>query len=695
MTLDLDLAGASGSAVYEPMEIVPAESSTIYMPIVRPPTPAPSPSPTLPNMLSSTSLALSLTSTSRPQITDSEFPPFDNTLQDFAALKPLGSRARKAYLSAILAACSPQELHFLASTIGPLLKRDFLRTLPTELALHVLSFVDEPSTLTRVSQVSRTWHALVQDEWLWRRLAHIRGYDLQMHSKRTFDLEEFDAMGVWYTASGRNTRARMLAEAGRAADGSLLGTPRAVLPDNSYASFFKHAYITTTNWRRNGTLLRAHRIPVLNPESGVVTSVALDGDWLVAGLANHRIHIFSTHTGVLVRTLIGHELGVWAVNLVSRGGAFDPTHFDHPYEPRSPDDVPEVRTGIDGMLRHNRAPAGSQRFEPKGLDHLLPPSMRVSLGLDQPRTYLEPDEMDDPAESEARRTRIKQSDVCGASYGWGQPSALVVSGGCDKVLRVWDIRTGFTIYVLQGHTSTVRCLKVLHNRPIAVSGSRDATLRVWDIQRGRMLRVLRGHSSSVRALDVSGNRVVSGSYDTTCRLWDIDTGECLHVLRGHYNQIYSVAFDGNIIASGGLDTTVRVWDATSGQCNAMLQGHAALVCQLQISPTMLATGGADGRVVTFSLPDLNVRARIAAHDSSVTSMQFDGEFLVTSGNDGRVRLFEAATGNYVRELSEQSETVWKVAFRREGCAVMCRRLGKTAVELWSFRPRETVAITES
>jgi F-box and WD-40 domain protein CDC4 len=123
-------------------------------------------------------------------------------------------------------------------------------------------------------------------------------------------------------------------------------------------------------------------------------------------------------------------------------------------------------------------------------------------------------------------------------------------------------------------------------------------------------------------------------------------------------------------------------------CLARLHGHTALVCQLQLSPTILATGGSDGRVITFSLTSFESLQRIAAHDSSVTSLQFDEHFLVTGGNDGRVRLFETRTGQYVRELSEPCECVWKVVYRGATCAVMCKRAGKTVMEIWSFGVRE-------
>lgn len=93
---------------------------------------------------------------------------------------------------------------------------------------------------------------------------------------------------------------------------------------------------------------------------------------------------------------------------------------------------------------------------------------------------------------------------------------ILVSGGCDRDVRVWNMANGASIYTLHGHTSTVRCLKISDVRT-AISGSRDTTLRVWDLQSGTCTRTLMGHQASVRCLEIHGDLVVSGSYDTTAR----------------------------------------------------------------------------------------------------------------------------------------------------------------------------------
>lgn len=216
--------------------------------------------------------------------------------------------------------------------------------------------------------------------------------------------------------------------------------------------------LTVSSWLTSGSLLRSHRIPIVDPDLGVVTSVALDSDYLVAGLANSRIHVFSARTGVLVRTLVGHETGVWAVNLVRRGGGWvrDKSRGEEGGEETERGEGfgrGRERRGRDAStshsnssshnqhahpIRHDRHPAGHSIIDPQGLDSLLSPALRAAVGLDAPKKYVE-------RGRERGEERKKEDDVCGASEGWGQEGALVVSGGCDKMVRVWDVGTGYVL----------------------------------------------------------------------------------------------------------------------------------------------------------------------------------------------------------------------------------------------------------
>ncbi|RDW65384.1 WD40 repeat-like protein [Coleophoma crateriformis] len=266
---------------------------------------------------------------------------------------------------------------------------------------------------------------------------------------------------------------------------------------------------------------------------------------------------------------------------------------------------------------------------------------------------------------------------------------ILVSGGCDRDVRVWDMTTGESLHTLRGHTSTVRCLK-MSDSTTAISGSRDTTLRVWDIKTGLCKNVLVGHQASVRCLEIKGDIVVSGSYDTTARVWSISEGRCLRTLSGHFSQIYAIAFDGTRIATGSLDTSVRIWDPNNGACQAILQGHTSLVGQLQMRGNTLVTGGSDGSVRVWSLEKMAPIHRLAAHDNSVTSLQFDDTRVVSGGSDGRVKVWDLKTGQLVRELTAPADAVWRVAFEEEKCVVMASRSNRTIMEVWSFSPPEDV-----
>lgn len=282
-------------------------------------------------------------------------------------------------------------------------------------------------------------------------------------------------------------------------------------------------------------------------------------------------------------------------------------------------------------------------------------------------------------DTDGKHLRCLQGHVMGV-WAMVPHGDTLVSGGCDRDVRVWDLTTGMAQHMLRGHTSTVRCLK-MSGPNIAISGSRDTTLRVWDIKKGICKHVLIGHQASVRCLEICGDFVVSGSYDTTARIWSISEGRCLRTLQGHFSQIYAVAFDGRRVATGSLDTSVRVWDPRDGRCLAQLQGHTSLVGQLQLRGDTLVTGGSDGSVRVWSLQTYSAIHRLAAHDNSVTSLQFDDGRIVSGGSDGRVKVWDLQRGTLVRELGSPAEAVWRVVFEEEKAVVLASRGGKTVMEV--------------
>ena len=519
-----------------------------------------------------------------------------------AMFEHMDNDERQRMLAELLNMCDGKLLGFVASFVGPRLKRDPFSVLPNELCLRILTFIDDATTLARSSQVSKRWRELVSDDMAWKSLcerfafrrpseeaASLNGRPY--HSAQSANSEQRHLHPYGYPHGFAHLHNPQLAVLSSSAPDltrrtSMNHTP-SVLPPTlsarasssntkrrpkamSYRSHFKQRYQVETAWRTGGKVDTRQ----ITPDQGVVTSLHLTPSYIIVALDNAKIHVFDTE-GRHLRCLQGHVMGVWAM-------------------------VP---------------------------------------------------------------------------YG-----DTLVSGGCDRDVRVWDLQSGQAVHMLRGHTSTVRCLK-MSGPNTAISGSRDTTLRIWDIKKGICRHVLVGHQASVRCLEIHGDYVVSGSYDTTARIWSISEGRCLRTLQGHFSQIYAVAFDGKRVATGSLDTSVRVWDPRDGRCLAQLQGHTSLVGQLQLRNDTLVTGGSDGSVRVWSLQTYSAIHRLAAHDNSVTSLQFDDSRIVSGGSDGRVKVWDLERGGLVRELGNPAEAVWRVVFEDEKAVVLASRNGKTVMEV--------------
>ncbi len=141
---------------------------------------------------------------------------------------------------------------------------------------------------------------------------------------------------------------------------------------------------------------------------------------------------------------------------------------------------------------------------------------------------------------------------------------IIVSGGADKLVNVWDERRRRLLRSLEGHTDDVRAVAIDARTDLVASGSNDKNVIVWSLANGEKLRQLSGHTDRVLgiAFAPNGRMLASASADGTAKLWSLETGEVLATYVGHIGAVKSLAFlpDGRL-ATAGDDRTVRVWKA--------------------------------------------------------------------------------------------------------------------------------------
>ena len=104
-------------------------------------------------------------------------------------------------------------------------------------------------------------------------------------------------------------------------------------------------------------------------------------------------------------------------------------------------------------------------------------------------------------------------------------------GSADGTIKVWDIggSTPVALMDLQGHGHDLYSISSSDTSNTALSAYADRSLRLWDLRTGQCVRVMEGQIDTVLSIsmDSACRKAVSGSMDRLVKLWDLGSGQCI------------------------------------------------------------------------------------------------------------------------------------------------------------------------
>ncbi|XP_026473601.1 U5 small nuclear ribonucleoprotein 40 kDa protein isoform X1 [Ctenocephalides felis] len=206
----------------------------------------------------------------------------------------------------------------------------------------------------------------------------------------------------------------------------------------------------------------------------------------------------------------------------------------------------------------------------------------------------------------------------------------------DHMLGIWDVQTGQRMKKMRGHTAFVNSVQGARRGPrLLVSGGDDSTIRLWDARKRNCINSYdAGYQVTAVTFNDTSEQIISGGIDNDIKIWDVRKNNLLMKLKGHTDTVtgLSLSPDGSYILSNSMDNTLRIWDirafVTGDRCLKVFSGHHhnyeknLLRCTWSLDGSKVSCGSADRFLYIWDTTSRRILYKLPGHNGSVNDVKF-------------------------------------------------------------------------
>ncbi|KAJ9661319.1 hypothetical protein H2198_002062 [Neophaeococcomyces mojaviensis] len=258
-----------------------------------------------------------------------------------------------------------------------------------------------------------------------------------------------------------------------------------------------------------------------------VYTIQFFGKWLVSGSRDKTLRIWDLDTGRLkCKPLVGHSQSVLCLQ-------FDPTEEEDIIMSGSSDSSVIVWKFSTGQKLQAINSAHEESVLNLRFDHryLVTCSKDKKIKVWNRRTLL-PTDQDYPRVKETTNCKVPNYILDLTAIDISMIEARIANG-MYKALRPFT-----HLMTFDAHTAAVNAIQIYDD--LIVSASGDRLVRIWNLKTGALIKTLSGHQKGIACVQFDGRRIVSGSSDNSVRIFDPVSGVEVACLLGHTNLVRTI-----------------------------------------------------------------------------------------------------------------------------------------------------------